>query len=120
MESQMGQPLEAVFSAISAEPIAAASLGQVYRARLRATGAEVTVKVTEGEKKGERWEMGSDSERECGKFHWQTNLVALLRILSLLPAWQLCTGRDCGPQELRRWRRYKGVRGRERGREGER
>jgi len=34
-----------VFSELSAEPVAAASLGQVYRGRLRGTGEEVAVKV---------------------------------------------------------------------------
>ena len=34
-----------VYSKITAEPVAAASLGQVYRATLRATGEEVAVKV---------------------------------------------------------------------------
>ncbi|CAI5501307.1 unnamed protein product, partial [Closterium sp. Naga37s-1] len=45
IEANMGVPLEETFSAISPEPVAAASLGQVYRARLRASGAEVAVKV---------------------------------------------------------------------------
>lgn len=34
-----------VFSELTAEPVAAASLGQVYRGRLRSTGEEVAVKV---------------------------------------------------------------------------
>merc|ERR1719359_336795 len=34
-----------VFSTITPEPVAAASLGQVYRATLRSTGEEVAVKV---------------------------------------------------------------------------
>ncbi|KOO28189.1 hypothetical protein Ctob_008322 [Chrysochromulina tobinii] len=34
-----------IYSKITAEPVAAASLGQVYRATLRATGEEVAVKV---------------------------------------------------------------------------
>ena len=41
----LGRPAEAIFSEMSAEPVAAASLGQVYRARLKATGTEVAVKV---------------------------------------------------------------------------
>ncbi|CAL1385271.1 unnamed protein product [Linum trigynum] len=45
IEEDLGQPLEAVFSQISSETIAAASLGQVYRATLRETGAEVAIKV---------------------------------------------------------------------------
>ena len=34
-----------VYSELSEEPVNAASLGQVYRGRLRATGEEVAVKV---------------------------------------------------------------------------
>ncbi|KAL9258831.1 ACTIVITY OF BC1 COMPLEX KINASE 1, chloroplastic-like protein [Drosera capensis] len=45
IEEELGQPLEAVFSKISARTIAAASLGQVYRATLRATGEDVAIKV---------------------------------------------------------------------------
>jgi predicted unusual protein kinase regulating ubiquinone biosynthesis (AarF/ABC1/UbiB family) len=45
VESSIGRPLGAVFSEISDRPIAAASLGQVYRARLRKNGELVAVKV---------------------------------------------------------------------------
>ncbi|XP_031500880.1 protein ACTIVITY OF BC1 COMPLEX KINASE 1, chloroplastic [Nymphaea colorata] len=45
IEEELGQPLEKVFSKISAETIAAASLGQVYRATLRSSGEDVAVKV---------------------------------------------------------------------------
>lgn len=45
IEEELGQPLEAVFSRISSGTIAAASLGQVYRATLRATGEDVAIKV---------------------------------------------------------------------------
>jgi hypothetical protein len=47
IEAEIGQPLERVFSRISASPIAAASLGQVYKATLVATGEEVAIKVRE-------------------------------------------------------------------------
>ncbi|MEB3330100.1 MAG: AarF/ABC1/UbiB kinase family protein [Candidatus Sericytochromatia bacterium] len=45
IEAELGQPLDAVFSVFNPYPIAAASIGQVYRARLRSTGADVVVKV---------------------------------------------------------------------------
>jgi len=44
VEAELGRPVYEAYSEIDAEPIAAASLGQVYRARL-ATGEEVAVKV---------------------------------------------------------------------------
>ncbi|KAK1256631.1 hypothetical protein QJS04_geneDACA024795 [Acorus gramineus] len=45
IEEELGQPLEKVFSKISSQTIAAASLGQVYRATLRDTGEDVAIKV---------------------------------------------------------------------------
>ncbi|KAF3528877.1 hypothetical protein DY000_02036890 [Brassica cretica] len=45
IEEELGQPLESLFSKISSQTIAAASLGQVYRATLRATGEDVAIKV---------------------------------------------------------------------------
>lgn len=44
IESELGRPLHELYPEIDSEPIAAASLGQVYRARLK-TGEEVAVKV---------------------------------------------------------------------------
>jgi predicted unusual protein kinase regulating ubiquinone biosynthesis (AarF/ABC1/UbiB family) len=44
IERELDRSIEAVFSHISPEPVAAASLGQVYRARL-CSGEEVAVKV---------------------------------------------------------------------------
>jgi len=45
VERELGQPIDAIFSDFSARPVAAASLAQVYRARLRSSGQEVAVKV---------------------------------------------------------------------------
>ncbi len=44
VEAQLGQPIDAVFSEFEQTPVAAASVAQVHRARLR-SGEEVAVKV---------------------------------------------------------------------------
>lgn len=45
IESELGVPFDQVFELVEEDPIAAASIGQVYKARLRSTGEEVAVKV---------------------------------------------------------------------------
>ncbi|XP_002991477.2 protein ACTIVITY OF BC1 COMPLEX KINASE 3, chloroplastic [Selaginella moellendorffii] len=45
IESELGARLEDVYSSITPSPVAAASLGQVYKAVLRSTGEVVAVKV---------------------------------------------------------------------------
>jgi aarF domain-containing kinase len=45
VEAELGRPLSEVFSEISPEPVAAASLAQVYKAKLASNGAWVAVKV---------------------------------------------------------------------------
>ena len=45
LQEELGRSPEELFSSISPEPVAAASLGQVYRATLRSSGEEVAVKV---------------------------------------------------------------------------
>ena len=45
LEKELGGPKEEFFSEITPEPVAAASLGQVYRATLKSGGKEVAVKV---------------------------------------------------------------------------
>lgn len=45
IERELGMSLDSIFSSISPSPIAAASLGQVYKARLKYSGQLVAVKV---------------------------------------------------------------------------
>ena len=45
IEHELGQPLDLVFASFGADPVAAASLGQVYRATTREGGREVAIKV---------------------------------------------------------------------------
>ena len=45
IEKELGKPIDEIFSKITPEPVAAASLGQVYKATLRETNETVAVKV---------------------------------------------------------------------------
>lgn len=45
VERELGKTVDSLFSEITPEPVAAASLGQVYKAKLRTTGETVAVKV---------------------------------------------------------------------------
>ncbi|CAN1143897.1 Protein ACTIVITY OF BC1 COMPLEX KINASE 3, chloroplastic [Linum perenne] len=45
IENELGVPLNSIYSVISPSPIAAASLGQVYKAQLKSSGQVVAVKV---------------------------------------------------------------------------
>lgn len=45
IEKELAQPLEQIYSHITPTPVAAASLGQVYKATLARTGETVAVKV---------------------------------------------------------------------------
>jgi len=45
VETELGQPVDSVFSEFSPQPVAAASLGQVFKAKLRSDGREVAVKI---------------------------------------------------------------------------
>ena len=45
IETELKKPVREIFSSISTEPVAAASLGQVYKARLADSNRDVAVKV---------------------------------------------------------------------------
>lgn len=45
IESELGKPIPEIFSEFDEDPVAAASIGQVYRARLREPDVEVVVKI---------------------------------------------------------------------------
>ena len=60
IEEDLGAPLEKIFSEISAFPVAAASLGQVYRATLRDTKEEVAIKVSTFF----MWQAGKDADND--------------------------------------------------------
>jgi aarF domain-containing kinase len=45
IEAELGKPVNELFSEITPEPVAAASLGQVYKATLQSNGDTVAVKV---------------------------------------------------------------------------
>ncbi|GKY97361.1 hypothetical protein MPSEU_000694500 [Mayamaea pseudoterrestris] len=45
VEQELGQPFESVFELLEDEPVAAASIGQVYKARLKANGDTVALKI---------------------------------------------------------------------------
>jgi len=45
IEEELGSPINEIFSEFSNKPVAAASLGQVYKAKLKADQREVAVKV---------------------------------------------------------------------------
>ena len=49
IEEELGKPVKDVFEEITPEPIAAASLGQVYKAKLKASGETVAVKCNDPE-----------------------------------------------------------------------
>jgi ubiquinone biosynthesis protein len=67
---ELGRPVDEVFSDLS-EPVAAASIAQVHRARLRATGEEVAVKVL-------RPGIEKAFQRDVDAFHFAARLLDLV------------------------------------------
>jgi ubiquinone biosynthesis protein len=70
VESELGLPLERLFSEFS-PPVAAASIAQVHRARLAETGAEVAVKVL-------RPGIERAFQRDIDAFHLAAGVIELL------------------------------------------
>ncbi|MCU9849961.1 2-polyprenylphenol 6-hydroxylase [Defluviimonas sp. WL0024] len=70
VEAELGQPVDALFSEFS-EPVAAASIAQVHRARLAGRGEEVAVKVL-------RPGIERAFQRDIDAFHFAAGLIELL------------------------------------------
>ena len=74
LEQQLGMPIAEAFSEFDEVPIASASIGQVYRAKLRAqegeTGGDHDVVV-----KVQRPNIGSTIERDIDLLYWLANAI---------------------------------------------
>ncbi|TJZ87344.1 2-polyprenylphenol 6-hydroxylase [Paracoccus hibiscisoli] len=70
IEDELRAPVDQLFSEFS-EPVAAASIAQVHRARVRETGREVAVKVV-------RPGIGAAFKRDIDAFHFGARLIEFL------------------------------------------
>ncbi|GHG12927.1 2-polyprenylphenol 6-hydroxylase [Paracoccus aerius] len=70
IQADLRQPVDLLFSEFS-EPVAAASIAQVHRARVRATGREVAVKVL-------RPGIGAAFRRDIDAFHFAAGIIEML------------------------------------------
>ncbi|MGR3544015.1 MAG: 2-polyprenylphenol 6-hydroxylase [Paracoccus sp. (in: a-proteobacteria)] len=68
--ADLRRPVDALFSEFS-EPVAAASIAQVHRARVRETGQEVAVKVL-------RPNIGAAFRRDIDAFHFAASIIEFL------------------------------------------
>src|SRR5690606_34851658 len=70
IETELGRPVDLIFSEFS-EPVAAASIAQVHRARIRETGQEVAVKVV-------RPGIEGAFRRDIDAFHFAAGIIEAL------------------------------------------
>ncbi|MFV0385321.1 2-polyprenylphenol 6-hydroxylase [Paracoccus sp. (in: a-proteobacteria)] len=70
VSTELRQPVDELFSEFS-EPVAAASIAQVHRARIRDSGREVAVKVL-------RPDIGAAFRRDIDAFHFAAGFIELL------------------------------------------
>jgi ubiquinone biosynthesis protein len=70
VEAELGQPVDVLFSEFS-EPVAAASIAQVHRARVAGTGDDVAVKVL-------RPNIERAFQRDIDAFHFAAGLIEFL------------------------------------------
>lgn len=70
IEAELNQPVDRIFSEFS-EPVAAASIAQVHRARMADTGQEVAVKVL-------RPNIGRDFRKDIDAFYLAATLIEFL------------------------------------------
>ena len=75
VEAELGRPLHQVFAELDERPVAAASVAQVHRARLRGSGREVAVKVL---RPGVRRQVERD----------QVILLLAARLVAIHPVWR--------------------------------
>jgi ubiquinone biosynthesis protein len=71
LEQQLGAPIAEVFAEFDDRPIASASIGQVYRAKLRADGEVHDVVV-----KAQRPNIASTIERDIDLLYWLAHAIA--------------------------------------------
>lgn len=70
IESELGSPVETLFDDFS-EPVAAASIAQVHRAKVKATGEDVAIKVL-------RPNIERDFRRDIDAFHFAAGVIEFL------------------------------------------